>query len=213
MSHIKSPSKTSIWRGIKGCFWWSLIIDLSLSRVALAHSNGCYSDKKTESSNYSYNTSRHRSRPFVSPASIHKNWFKARHDVPFGLASKNQKISENFWHINIFNVFFWLLNHRIIFFIRRNLNFRTVSTQNWVQLLPNTKLFTLKQINKFILIWLILICNPVGTFTVRVLLPWKNKACPLAFENKKSSQAKIIFQNYVVYIWGKLSSYVYLTKY
>lgn len=45
MGHFK-PSKNSIWRGIKECFWWFMIIDLSLSRVALAHSNGCYSDKK-----------------------------------------------------------------------------------------------------------------------------------------------------------------------
>lgn len=46
VSHFKPPSKNSIWRGIKGYFWWFLIIDLSLSRVALAHSNGCYSDKE-----------------------------------------------------------------------------------------------------------------------------------------------------------------------
>lgn len=92
MSHFKSlkkPASKEASRDIFDGFWllisaWAGLL-LLLVLVAIVTKK----KKNPESSNYSYNTSRRRSRPFVYPASIHKYWFKARHNVPFGLASKN----------------------------------------------------------------------------------------------------------------------------
>lgn len=63
-----------------------MIIDLSLKGVDVAHS--CYSDKKMNpkiTAIIPWGTD----QSLVYSASIRKNWYKAKHDVAFGLLSKN----------------------------------------------------------------------------------------------------------------------------